>query len=353
MKNFKRILALLTVVAIVFAFAACSNPFANNNSTTSTTLPEETTVDSYSGPTIKVAAIKGPTGMGMVNLMNSNAYKFTLTSDPTEIVSLIATKAVDIAACPLNLAANLYKKTGGQIQILGINTLGVLYVLTNGETVSNIKDLEGKTVYATGQGSTPEYIINSILEKNNLKDKVTVEYLSEHSELAAKIASGNASIAILPEPFVTVATSKNADIKVALSLTEEWNEVNPDTQLAQGCVIARTEFIKENPESVEKFINDNKASVEYLNTNPVAASEKIVSNGILDAGVFAVDETAKDAAALKETKVKGIISRCNIVFIDGEEMKAIAKANLETYFNADPTSVGGAVPADDIYYASK
>lgn len=354
MKNLKRIFALVAVVALIFTLGACANPFANTNANvTETTAAEETTSDNYSGVATKVAAIKGPTAMGMVNLMDSKAYDFTLTGDPTQIVSLIATKEVQIAACPLNLAANIYNKTNGQIKILGINTLGVLYFVTNGEILTDIKSLAGKTVYATGQGSTPEYIINSLLEKNGLKDTVKVEYLSEHSELAAKVAMGEAKIAVLPEPFVTVATSKNPDVKVVLSLTDEWNRVNPETKLVQGCVIARADFIKENPEAVEKFMNDYRASVEYVNRNALAASEKIVDKGILDAAVFAVDESAKDAENLKEIKAKGVITRCNIVFIDGDEMITVSKANLETYFNAAPASVGGAVPSDDIYYAAK
>lgn len=351
MKNFKRILALMLAGLMIFAFAACANT-NQGNSNIETTTPE-TTESSYKGETINVAAIKGPTGMGMINLMSDSAYNFTLTSDPTEVVSLITTGKVDIAACPLNVAANLYKKTGGQIKMLGINTLGVLYVVTNGVTVSGLKDLAGKTVYTTGQGATPEYIINHILDKNELKDEVKIEYLSEHSELATKLVANEVEIAILPEPFVTVATSKNKNVKVALSLTDEWNSVNPETELAMGCVIARSDFIEKNPEAVEKFISDNKNSVEYLNTNSYEGSEKLVEKGIVDSAVFAVEETGKKEQAAKTTKANEVIGRCNIVFVDGEKMQTIANANFETYFAANPASIGGEIPSKDLYYASK
>lgn len=350
MKTFKKFLAVVLAFILVLSFAACSK----NEGETTVPSGEETTENVTVNNTdkkIKVAAIKGPTGMGMVKLMENPGYEFTLTSDPTEVVSLIATKGVDIAACPLNLAANLYKKTNGNIKMLGINTLGVLSVVTNGETVNSMKDLEGKTIYTTGQGATVEFIVNHLIEKNGLKD-TKVEFLSEHSELAAKVISGDAKIAILPEPFVTVATSKSDNVKVALSLTDEWNKVNPDTQLAMGCVIARADFVNENPELVSKFISDNKASVEFVNTKSLEASDKIVEKGIIDSAVFSVKETSdKKIESAKTEKAAEVISRCNIVFIDGDTMKNIADANFKVYFDADPTSIGGQLVSADLYFA--
>lgn len=356
MKNLKKITALVLALLLMFTFAACTLSPSNeettvNGETTEAVKTDDTTA--YNGEKIKVAAIKGPTGMGMVNLMDDSKYEFTLTGDPTEVVSLIATKAVDIAACPLNVAANLYKKTGGNVKMLGVNTLGVLYVVTNGEAVTGMEDLEGKTVYSTGQGATPEFIINHLIEKNGLKD-TKVEYLSEHSELAAKLISGGAEIAVLPEPFVTVATSKSENVKVSFSLTDEWNKVNEDTELAMGCVVVRADFAKENPDAVEAFIKDNKASVEYVNRNPQEAAQKMVQKGIVDSAVFAVNETdEKKAEAAKAEKAKQVISRCNIVFVDGEMMKTVANANYQVYFDANPASIGGEMVADELYYEAK
>lgn len=353
MKSLKKISAVVLALVLMFTFAACTL----TPSVEETTVNNETTKAAenteYKGEKIKVAAIKGPTGMGMVNLMDDSKYEFTLTSDPTEVVSLIATKAVDIAACPLNVAANLYKKTNGNVKMLGVNTLGVLYVVTNGEEVASMKDLEGKTIYSTGQGATPEFIINHLIEKNALKD-TKVEYLSEHSELAAKVISGDAKIAVLPEPFVTVATSKSESVKVAFSLTDEWNKVNEDTELAMGCVIVRADFAKENPDAVKAFVADNKASVEFVNRHSLEASEKMVQKGIIDSAVFSVTETnEKKIEAAKAEKAKAVISRCNIVFVDGEMMKTVANANYQVYFDGNPASIGGAMPEDTLYYEAK
>ncbi len=353
MKNFKRVLAVLLAAALMFALVACGGN--QTQTTTAAETSETTTAPEYTGEKVKVAAIKGPTGMGMVDMMDNPMYEFTLTSDPTEVVSLIANKTVDIAACPLNLAANLFKKTNGNVQMLGINTLGVLYVLTNGTEINGLSELKDKTIYSTGQGATPEFILNHILDKNGLKDSVKVEYLSEHSELMTKLVSGEVNIAVLPEPFVTIAKAKNSNIKTAISLTEEWSKIDSETMLSMGCIIARSDFIKNNPDAVAQFIKDNKASVENVNVNAYTEIQKMIEKEIVDEAILTVSsdlkenqiESAKQQAALET------ISRCNIVFIDGEEMSKVANANFEVYFAADPTSVGGAVPSADLYYVAK
>ena len=200
-------------------------------------------------------------------------------------------------------------------------------------------DTDNLILLAEILGTTVEYILNYILEGNGLKvgEDVKVEYLSEHSELVAKMTKGEVEYGVLPQPFVTVATAQNPDLKISLSLTDEWNKISPDTKLSMGCVIARTEFIEENPEAVKNFIAENKASVEFVNTNVDAAAELVVQYGIIGKAAIA----------------KKAIPECNIVFIDGEEMKTIAAANYQVYFNADPTSIGGAVPSDDIYYVAE
>ena len=349
MKNAKKIIALALLFVMLFAFAACTG--ASNNETTAPSSTESTT--EYNGEKIKIAANKGPTGMGMIDLMDNSKYEITIISDPTQVVPMLSTGEVDIATCPLSLAANLYKKTNGGIKMLGVNTLGVLYVVSNGVEIASLSDLKGQTIYATGQGSTPEYILNHILKANSLENDIKVEYLSEHSELAAKVISGDVKLAVLPEPFVSVVTTKNSSVKSVLSLTDEWKKVNPDTELAMGCVVARKDFIEKNPDAVRQFISDNKQSVENVNLNPASQGDKIAAKGIIDASIFAVDSnlSEKKAEAAKTEKAQAVISRCNIVFIDGSEMQKIADANFKVYFDADPKSVGGEMPVSELYYA--
>lgn len=342
----KKMLCLVCALALVLSFAACGT----GGGTSTTTAPAETTVESTTAAQrtpVNVAVLKGPTGMGAVKMMadadagtSANAYTFKIAASPDEIVSAVASGSVDIAACPLNLAANLYKKTSGNVKMLAINTLGVLYILENGNTIKSVADLEGKKIYATGQGSSPEYVLNFILNANGLTpgENVTVEYLSEHSELTALAAAGDADICLLPEPNVTTAMSKNSDLRVALDLTEEWNKVctakGTPSELAQGCLIVNAEFAQKNPAAVDVFITEYKASVDYVNVNIDAAAQMIAEREIIPSAALA----------------KKAIPNCNIVCVSGAEMKTIAQQNFEVLFAANPKSVGGSIPDDSLYY---
>lgn len=291
---------------------------------------------------INVATLAGPTGVGMVKLMDDqkngkaqNNYNFSICSDPaTEVVPGIVNGNFQIASVPVNLAATLYNKTQGNIVILAVNTAGVLYILENGSEINSLSDLSGKTVYATGQGSTPEYILNYLLEKNGLTDKVKVEYVASHDELATQVATGKVSIAMLPEPKVTAATMQNKELRVAINLTKEFEAVTNLT-LIQGCVIARKDFCEQNPEAVKKFLEEYKASIDFVSANLEETATLCETYSIIPKAAIA----------------KKAIPNCNIVFITGEDMKASVSANLQIFFDADPKSVGGKMPADDFYYA--
>ncbi len=294
--------------------------------------------------TIKLATLKGPTGLGMLKLMGdndaktaANNYEFTLVSAPDEIVSKISTGEIDVAAVPTNLAATLYNKTKGKVQLAAINTLGVLSVLTNGENITSVKDLKGKTVYASGQGSTPEYALNYILKQNGLEvgKDVKVEYKAEHAELAALVISGKAKIAVLPEPFVTQVMTKNKDVKIALNVTDEWNKAAGNKSvLTMGCLIVRKDFVEKNKDAFNKFLDEYKVSAAYT------------TSSVEDAAALSEKYNIMPAAVAKKA-----IPNCNIVYIDGDEMKAKIPDFLKILFTANPKSVGGKLPGDDFYYA--
>lgn len=339
MKTAKKLTALVLALAMIFAFAACTGNDDDGN----------TTGDAPK-TTINVATLMGPTGVGMTKLMDDDAkgssandYNFTVATSPDQIVAAIsnATDPIDIAACPINLASTLYKKTNGAVQIAAINTLGVLYILENGNTINSISDLKGKTLYATGQGSTPEYILNYILEANGLtpgKD-VTINYVAEHAELATMIATGKVDLAMLPEPNVTSARVQNSDLRIALDVTEEWGKAtvlkgDGESELVQGCIIVRKDFAENHPEALEAFLEEYKASVDYVNANVEEASTLCETYGIIP----------------KAAVAKMAIPNCNITFVKGTQMKALAQSNLQILFDANPSSIGGAMPADDFYY---
>lgn len=281
---------------------------------------------------LNVAALKGPTGMGLAYVMADETKKDTieLYDAPDAVTAKFISGEIDVAAVPVNLASVLYTKTEGDTVALAMNTLGVLYIVENGETVSSMADLAGKTLYATGQGSTPEYILNYLLEKNGLTD-VTVEYVAEHAALAQMVASGEANLAMLPEPQVSAALAKGEHARVALNLTEEWNKVS-DTKLVQGVYVARKANYEANKAAIDAFMDKVAASVEQVNTAEDAAAV-VAAQGIVPS----------------EGIAKNAIPRANIVCVRGDEMKTAVSAMLEVLFEANPKSVGGAVPGADFY----
>ena len=334
----KRFLALALSAVLALSMTACSSDEPSSSA-------EEPSSSQSEQLTIRVGGLKGPTAMGMVKLMaddaagtTANDYEFTLAGAATEINPLLIQGELDIAAVPTNVASVLYNNTNGQVEIAALNTLGVLYVVENGDSVQSIADLAGKTVYSTGMGATPEYALNYILEKNGLTpgEDVTVEYLGEHSELAALLAAGEASIAVLPQPFVTSVLNQNPDVRIALDLTEEWDKVTEDgSKLTMGALVVRKEFAEQHPEELARFLEEYRASTEYV-TDPAnldAAAALIGEQDIVTA------EVAKQA-----------LPYCNIVCLTGEEMKTAAEGFLNILYTADPSSVGGALPAGDFYY---
>lgn len=290
---------------------------------------------------LKVATLKGPTGMGMVRLMQQNDlgetgidYTITLASTPDEIVGWLVTGEVDIAAAPINLASTLYNRTQGGVDMIAINTMGVLYVLENGESIRSMQDLSGKTIYATGQGATPEYILNYLLEQNGLTGKVTVQFMNDHAELATLLAAGKVDIALLPEPNVTMALLKNENLRIALDMTKEWDALKTGTTLVQGSIVARREVLTQNPEAVLLFLQEYADSTTFSNEQTESAAQLIEQYEIMGA-----------AAAAQRA-----LPQSNIVCITGAEMKKSAQAMLEILFAANPQSIGGALPGDDFYY---
>jgi NitT/TauT family transport system substrate-binding protein len=239
-----------------------------------------------------------------------------------------------MAAIPANLAAVLHNKTEGKIQMAAVNTLGVLYLLDTGETIQSMQDLAGKTLYATGQGSTPEFAINYLLRANGLEPGTDVEviYKSEHAEVAALMEAGTVEYALLPQPFVTSVVNKGT-ARVALDFTEEWQKVGEEgSQLVMGGFAVRKEFYEQNPQAVQDFLTEYETSVAFTNEN---VAEAAALSGKYEIIAEAVAKTA--------------IPECNIVFFEGEEMQTMTDAFLKVLFEADPKSVGGTLPSAEFY----
>ena len=292
---------------------------------------------------VRVASLMGPTSMGLVKLMNADEngesqqdYEFTLSGTANEIVPLLTRGELDIAMVPCNLASVLYNNTQGKVKVMAVNTLGVLYILESGEEIGSVADLAGKTIYSTGKGTTPDFALSYILAQNGLDPEkdLTVEFKSEAAEVLAALTSDAASIGVLPQPYVTAALAQNENLRVALSLTEEWDKVTETSRLITGVAVVRADFAEANPEAVKTFLEEYAASVEYVNANVDEAAEWIAELGIV----------------AKAPVAKKALPACNIVFIDGEEMRTAVSGYLAVLFEQNPESVGGQLPDEAFYY---
>ena len=343
----KRVMSLGLSLALAISLAACCGSVSEAVSSASATA-EPTAAPEAEAPvtTFRIAGLKGPTTMGMVKLMSDaeagethQDYQVTMYGAADEVVPLLVKGDIDLAAIPANLAANLYNQTEGKVQVAAINTLGVLYVVTTGDDVKSVEDLKGKTVYSTGKGTTPEYVLNYILKENGIDPEkdLTVEYKSEATEVAAALqAADEGAIAVLPQPYVTAAQSQIEGLNVALNLTEEWNKVSTDSDLVTGVLVASTEFIEQNEAAFEEFLKDYQASIEWVNSNTADAAELVANYGIV----------AKAPLAQKA------LPACNITYVDGAEMKTKLSGYLQVLFDQNPKAVGGAMPGDDFYYGA-
>ena len=292
---------------------------------------------------VKVAVLNGTTGFGMAQLMEQNAnkkaannYTFTVETVGSDIIAQLVNGSVDIAALPTNAAAAVYNRTQGGVKVIAINTLGVLYAVENGNTITSIQDLEGKTIYCPAQN--PQYILEYLLAKNNINATINTEYEAPADLRTALVANqlGENAIAILPEPMVTMALNGNSSLRVALDLTAEWNAVE-DTQLVQGCVVVRNEFYEKNKKAVSKFLDEYKTSIEYMQTNVDEAAKLVVKYGI-----FANEAVAKAA-----------IPKCNVTYLAGADMKNAMEGFLTAMKEVAPASIGNKLPGDDFYLVTK
>jgi len=318
MKKIVSIILSVLMLAAVFAAPACKK--------------QEKAQDTD----IRIAALKGPTGMGMVKLIGDEYphYKVSIEASPDALAPRFISGDVDVAAVPINLASTLYNKLNGDVVVLGVATLGVLYILEDGSEINSFADLGGKKLYATGQGATPEYILKYLLEKNNVEE-YEIEYVAEHAALATMMAAGEAKIGMLPQPNVTAAMNQSESLRIALDLTEEWNKVS-DAQLVQGVVIARKAFVEANKAAIETFIKDYEASTKFVNEKVDEAAKLIAEAEILP----------------QEGLAKKAIPNCNIKFIGGADMKKAVSGMLGVLFEANPQSIGGKLPADDFYFGA-
>lgn len=342
---FTRILAFILIFSLAaLTFASCTDKSVGGDTTAAdTTIPGTSEItaapDDYKA---SVAVLNGTTGFGIAPLCSD--FKAGKTdfiksidfyADATLISPLMISGSVDIAAVPTNLAAVLFNKTEGKVRVVAINTLGVLYIVENGDTVKSLNDLVGKKIAVPGQGSNPEYVLKALLKAAGIEDKVEIDYsCSSPDEVTTALATGSASIGLIPEPKVTAALTKNASLRVAVDVSAEWKKTM-GTDLVQGCLVAGAAFCAEHPQVLDAFLKSYSDSISLLSSDPDTAAKLIVEAGI----------------AASEGLVKNALPRCNIVFISGKDMAEPLNKFWSSLYEIIPQSVGGKLPDETVFYA--
>jgi len=300
---------------------------------------ESPPIPGVSPAAVRVASLKGPTTMGLVQLMDKSAkgasiqpYTFTMAGTPDAISGPLVAGQLDIALIPVNLAAVLYAKTNGGVKLAAVNTLGVLYIVTGDPSVNSLADLTGKTVLNSGQGTTPQFVLDKVLASQNITG-VNADYRGQPTEEASILAATPNTIAVLPEPYVTIAMAANSNVHIVADLNRGWQQAT-GSPLVTGCVAVRTAFADINASAVTIFMREYAASVSFVNNSPTDAAPLIVAQGL-----------APDTATAEQA-----IPRTHIVDITGADAKSAVTAYLNVLYAADPASVGGAIPDDQFYY---
>ena len=325
MKKIKKIVAVYVILAVMMSiFTGCGK-------TSDVTQ-------------IRVGSLKGPTSMGLLFLMREaeeggaeGNYAFTMAAQADELLPLMVKGEMDIALVPANVASVLYNKMQGQLAVIDINTLGVLYMVTGDGTIESVEDLKGRTIYLTGKGTTPDYVLHYILSENGMTEAdYTLEYKSEASEVAALLAEKPQAVGLLPQPFVTAACIQNEALKVVLDMNEEWTKLQGEdgSRVVTGVTVVRKEFLKEHEAAVKVFLKEHEESTGAINEDVQTGASLAVAAGIV----------AKEAIAQKA------IPACNITCMQGAEMQQALSGYLEVLFEQNPESVGGALPGEDFYY---
>jgi len=351
MKMKKVLSVILSVVLLLAVLAGCQAANDTKEPTPEATLEPTSTPEATPAPDtdnkpepvdIRIGGLKGPTSMGLVKLMEAaeageaaNNYTFTISGSADEVTPKLIKGELDMAAVPANLASVLYNNTNGEVRLLAVNTLGVLYIVEKGDAVQSFEDLKGKTIYATGKGSTPEYTLRHLLSENGIDpDKdVTIEWKTEPTEVVALFSELSEGIAMLPQPYVTVAQTQIEELHIAIDLTKEWEALDNGSKLITGVLVARRDFVESYPDQAAAFLDEYKASIDYVNANVSEAAQLIEKYDIVKA---AVAEKA--------------LPYCNISYMEGAEMKASMQVYLNILFEQNPKSVGGKLPEDNFYF---
>ncbi len=358
----KKFIPLLLCAALALSLLAACGPKAPAGSSSSAPGSAGTSQSGQPGDTSSspgydlpaLMVLSGPTGVGAAKLMSgadeaaANGGRtpdgnwpaiasYRVVADNQEVTAALVNGDADIAAIATNAAANLYAKTEEGIQVLAVNTLGVLYILEKGESVHSVADLAGKTLYAPSntKGGNPEHILNHLLEQNGISpSQVDIQWLTPQ-EITAKLTTSDAGLCMLPVPAATALMVQDSGVRQALSLSEAWEDLGEGV-LPMGCIVARTQYIQENPEGVEAFLSAYGDSIAYM-SDP---------DNLTDAAQLVARYEITPSAQVAQAA----IPQCNLTFLTGQEMRDVLERYYAVLFQTAPDSIGGGLPYDSFYY---
>ena len=344
----KTVSIVLIAVFLALSLSACQTAApASSAPAPAAPAPSAPAVSSQPTPApekidIRIAGLRGATSIGLVKVMEDNEagkaannYTFTIAGSADEVTPKLIQGQLDIAAVPANLASVLYNNTNKAIKVLAVNTLGVVYIVEKGDAIKTMADLKGKTIYATGKGSTPEYTLRYLLQENGINPDtdVTIEWKSEPTEVVA-ILKQTGGIAMMPQPYVIIAQGQVEGLRIAVDLTKVWDDLKNGSTLITGVLAVRADFAEKHPEQLAAFLDEYKKSTEYVNANIPEAAKLVEKFDIFKAVI-----------------AEKAIPYCNITYLEGDEMKAALEGYLEVLFDQNPKAIGGKLPGDDFYYA--
>ena len=313
-----------------------------------TTHREERDLSGSSDPvTVRVGLIMGPPSMGLSEFILdaqagncTNTFDFTLNGvDYVGLSAAFNQGDYDICTLPSNIGPVLYNnhELKNEYRVISVNNLGVLYTITTDPSVSDFASLAGRTVYAYGEGGTPEYTVEALLKKNGLEGTFNLEFKSTPFEILNMLIDVPNTVAILPQPFVALAKKMVTDpLYVPIDITAEWDKAFADTgsQAVTTTTIVNKQFLEEHEQAVVEYLQRAGSSVAWSQQNMDEAASRQV-----DLETFLNNEVAADAMPY--------IDMVNLV---GEEMRTALSGFVDELYAANPDSVGGAIPGEDFYY---
>lgn len=332
MKMTRRIVALLTALILVFTLAACGKE-PEPVTTTTEVYPDMLVRDEK----INVACFRAGSAVSLTHARatKEDACVITFSNSVDEITSLIKSGKADIAALPLNTAAQLYNKTNGGIKIMSITALNSLYLVEKGDIIKKLSDFKGKTVVTSGKGTVFDYYLLYVLKESGIDPEtdITIRYLDTYDDVVADAKGENSSgLCVVPCNYACEILYAEKGYDTVESFTNIL-KLKTEMVFAAECLAVRTEYLEAHPDLVEEFLDFADMSATFITSSARAGLY------LIDAKLFADEE-----------KALANVFNCNPVCIQGDELVTLASENLKFLYELDPDSVGGALPDENIYY---